>query len=497
MEVDKKELARQRTNERARMRRRAKKTVSDAPQTDVIHDMTAKKDEAKVAEVEAEVEDEDADVAGPSHLSAAEARVLAKSQTMKPPSGSRKGGGKISVSRTWMRNKPTVELEEVAETGVAVAPLMTKKDAVEVMSNGGRRYMLRASDQWTTPRHLFAFLNERFDFVLDACAQNQYISCLPVFISPEQDALHTDWWEHAQHKVNQRGQFSVFCNPPYSSPNTEQFMHKAITTLQTLPEDTPGVAVFLIPATLGSTWYESCVIRYGSEIWLSRGRVQFGPGYQEVKQLHAAPFDICVCVFTSSKCKLLPSPTGDGSPMKRKARQMYWSLGSSQWSSRELAEREDRATLPVGISNIKEDDSMEGMSTVPALQRRTTKSKKTLDHLVGARPSEQIICLQCQTPFERVLSHAQSTRTHPVETSFPQPISHQSASHWVTSRLPQYLCDWCNRYHQPSIGTFYVPITPPTNSSIKIHPELPRHTATSGTTPSATRITDFFTSLKR
>ena len=60
------------------------------------------------------------------------------------------------------------------------------------------------TDEWGTPRALFAALDTEFHFTLDACATPDNAKC-PYFFTMEQNGLLQDW-----------GGFTVFVNPPYS-----------------------------------------------------------------------------------------------------------------------------------------------------------------------------------------------------------------------------------------------------------------------------------------
>lgn len=57
-----------------------------------------------------------------------------------------------------------------------------------------------------TPRELFRPLHYAFDFTGDACATDETAARVPRFLSPEQDALRTEWDELGPR---------VWCNPPY------------------------------------------------------------------------------------------------------------------------------------------------------------------------------------------------------------------------------------------------------------------------------------------
>ena len=61
-------------------------------------------------------------------------------------------------------------------------------------------------DDWMTPPEVFEPLHAHFDFTGDACATDERAARLDTWISPEQDALRTDW-----RVLGDR----AWCNPPY------------------------------------------------------------------------------------------------------------------------------------------------------------------------------------------------------------------------------------------------------------------------------------------
>jgi len=61
-------------------------------------------------------------------------------------------------------------------------------------------------DDWMTPAAVFEPLHAVWDFTGDACATDATAARRPRYLSPEQDALSTDW-----DAIGPR----VWCNPPY------------------------------------------------------------------------------------------------------------------------------------------------------------------------------------------------------------------------------------------------------------------------------------------
>jgi phage N-6-adenine-methyltransferase len=85
--------------------------------------------------------------------------------------------------------------------------------------------IMRNSDEWETPDSLFDALNDKYNFIIDACANKSNAKC-PIFFN---DCLKIDWFATLQ-KQTKRAALkvrvqAVFMNPPYSNP--APFLHKA------------------------------------------------------------------------------------------------------------------------------------------------------------------------------------------------------------------------------------------------------------------------------
>lgn len=131
----------------------------------------------------------------------------------------------------------------------------------------------KSKDRWQTPPEIFAQLNDRFGFTLDAAAEPETALCEKYF-TEEDDALKQDWSGHV-----------VFCNPPYSKLRV--FAKKAYE------ESLKGTTVvMLVPARTDTQACHDYLAN--GEMYFIRGRLKF----LKVGELQdAAPFPSVVCVL--------------------------------------------------------------------------------------------------------------------------------------------------------------------------------------------------------
>lgn len=106
---------------------------------------------------------------------------------------------------------------------------------------------LEHSDQWATPRSLYAILDKEFSFDFDPCPTD------PAF-----DGLTIDWGE-----VN-------FVNPPYSRKLKDGFIKKS------LEESKKGkICVMLLPVSTSTKIFHEIILPHAAEIRFLKGRVKF------------------------------------------------------------------------------------------------------------------------------------------------------------------------------------------------------------------------------
>lgn len=120
-----------------------------------------------------------------------------------------------------------------------------------------RDLLTSKTDDWPTPRALFAMLHSEFDFTLDPCATAENAVC-PLYFTAEQDGLAQDWGAHR-----------VFCNPPYGRV-VKAWARKCYESAQR------GALVVLLAASRTDTeWFQDYVLGK-ADVYFIRGRLQFG-----------------------------------------------------------------------------------------------------------------------------------------------------------------------------------------------------------------------------
>lgn len=143
------------------------------------------------------------------------------------------------------------------------------------------------TDQWETPRALFAVLDAEFAFELDVCASHSNAKCKK-FLST--DALDIEW----------KG--SCWMNPPYGG-EIAAWIEKAFTSAQK-----GATVVCLVPARVDTAWWwDYCA---HGEIRFLRGRLKFGESET------GAPFPSAVVIFR---------------PNQRRLRSDTWNVRGWEW----------------------------------------------------------------------------------------------------------------------------------------------------------------------
>jgi site-specific DNA-methyltransferase (adenine-specific) len=130
------------------------------------------------------------------------------------------------------------------------------------------------SEEWPTPRPLFAKLNRRYNFTLDPCATAENAVCR-LFFTKEDDGLKQDWGTHR-----------VFCNPPYGR-TVGAWVRKCFEASQR-----GALVVLLVAARTDTKWFHEWMHDKATEIRFIEGRLTFGSA------VSAAPFPSIVAVYT-------------------------------------------------------------------------------------------------------------------------------------------------------------------------------------------------------
>jgi len=130
------------------------------------------------------------------------------------------------------------------------------------------------TNEWATPKSLFASLDAEFHFDLDPCSTDENAKCEKHY-TIDTDGLTQNW-----------GGQRVFCNPPYGR-ELPKWVRKCYE--ESLKPDT--LVVMLIPARTDTSYFHDYIYHKAREIRFLRGRLHFNESRQ------GAPFPSMVVVF--------------------------------------------------------------------------------------------------------------------------------------------------------------------------------------------------------
>jgi len=100
-------------------------------------------------------------------------------------------------------------------------------------------------DDWTTPQKLYDYLNEKWQFTIDAAASDHNAKHKRYWTESD-DALKQDWSKEV-----------IFCNPPYSK--CMEFSMKGLQTLADSRGSHPPRFCLLLPVRSDRIWYQKLV----------------------------------------------------------------------------------------------------------------------------------------------------------------------------------------------------------------------------------------------
>lgn len=139
------------------------------------------------------------------------------------------------------------------------------------------------SNEWSTPKRLFYFLDKEFQFNLDPCSTHENYKCNKHY-TIEDDGLSKSWAGH-----------NVFVNPPYGG-HTREWLAKSVDSAR---NGGACVVCLIVSSTDRSYWHE-IIYPYAQEIRFMRGRCKFG------ESKSTAPFASAIVIFnrTCNPCKI-------------------------------------------------------------------------------------------------------------------------------------------------------------------------------------------------
>lgn len=135
---------------------------------------------------------------------------------------------------------------------------------------------------WRTPKELYDYLNEEFDFTLDPCTDPDNHLGTPKFYVGE-EGLDTSW-------DNER----VFMNPPYGREVTK-WIKKAF---EEVAYGACRVAVILLASRTDTKWFHDYCAK--GEIWFLKGRLKFSD------HKDSAPFPSMLVIFRPDRIGYVP-----------------------------------------------------------------------------------------------------------------------------------------------------------------------------------------------
>lgn len=134
-----------------------------------------------------------------------------------------------------------------------------------------RAHFRSDTQEWCTPRLLFAELDRRYQFTLDVCATHENAKCDRHY-TKDDDGLSQPWAPSV-----------CWMNPPYGR-EIGRWMRKAYEESQR-----GATVVCLVPARTDTAWWHDYAMR--GRIQFLRGRLYFGDGAGR------APFPSALVVF--------------------------------------------------------------------------------------------------------------------------------------------------------------------------------------------------------
>lgn len=157
----------------------------------------------------------------------------------------------LETRHTIINGVPTIEFNQERLKEMTMAEL--EMDIAERMNPTKKKKAKPANaESWNTPKWLFNFLNEKYNFTLDAAASEKNTKCAN-FYSKENSAFGKVW----------RG--NVFLNPPYGDkegPSTTKWIEEAFIQCKT---GNCNLVCLVIPLKPDTNYYHD-YIRYGNLI---------------------------------------------------------------------------------------------------------------------------------------------------------------------------------------------------------------------------------------
>lgn len=172
----------------------------------------------------------------------------------------------------------------------------------------GKVYHRSNSCEWPTPQDVFDCLEARFGpFDLDAAATPENTKCVRYFTTAD-DGLSQAWTG------------TVWCNPPYGTGVTGQWIEKAIRSAHE-----GATVVMLVPGNTSSVWFREAW-EHADEVLGISGRLKFGHAQ------HPTGHGSVVFVFRPHRLRSWPASGGlrYTMPKRHAGRNRWFQLKVSQ-----------------------------------------------------------------------------------------------------------------------------------------------------------------------
>jgi len=138
-------------------------------------------------------------------------------------------------------------------------------------------------DLWATPKWLFDWLNNEYNFDIDLASNAENAKCY-YHLTEKDDALNTDWMDYAVSIPLSDATLPIgFLNPPYSK--IAPWVHQAISEM-----DDGFSTVMVIPCPNGESYYEE-VFNRATRITFIHGRISFEAScdYEKIVKVKGKP----------------------------------------------------------------------------------------------------------------------------------------------------------------------------------------------------------------
>jgi len=131
---------------------------------------------------------------------------------------------------------------------------------------------------YETPHALYAGLDRKFHFTLDAAASHDNAKC-KTYYTVDDDGLAKPW------------PGNVWVNPPYGKYLTGKWVYKAYRE----SFENSDIICMLLPSRTDTIWFHEYVMAAATSVWFIKGRLKF------VGEKHAAAFPSMIVLFERKK----------------------------------------------------------------------------------------------------------------------------------------------------------------------------------------------------